>query len=215
MMTSPEIAAIRKDYILASLTENDVDQDAMKQFSRWWNEALASHIDEINAMTLATASAEGVPDARIVLLKGFDEKGFVFFTNYESSKGRQLAANPRAALVFFWKELERQIRISGVVEKVSAEESNDYFNSRPEGSRLGAWASPQSTVIPDRTWLENREEELRKQFDGKAVTRPEHWGGYRLRPLSLEFWQGRASRLHDRIRYVRKGESWKIERLAP
>lgn len=215
MMTSPEIAAIRKDYILASLTENDVDQDAIKQFSRWWNEALASHIDEINAMTLATASAEGVPDARIVLLKGFDEKGFVFFTNYESSKGRQLAANPRAALVFFWKELERQIRISGLVEKVSAEESNDYFNSRPEGSRLGAWASPQSTVIPDRTWLENREEELRKQFDGKAVTRPEHWGGYRLRPLSLEFWQGRASRLHDRIRYVRKGESWKIERLAP
>jgi len=214
-MTSPEIAAIRKDYILASLTENDVDQDAIKQFSRWWNEALASHIDEINAMTLATASAEGVPDARIVLLKGFDEKGFVFFTNYESSKGRQLAANPRAALVFFWKELERQIRISGVVEKVSAEESNDYFNSRPEGSRLGAWASPQSTVIPDRTWLENREEELRTQFDGKAVTRPEHWGGYRLRPLSLEFWQGRASRLHDRIRYVRKGESWKIERLAP
>lgn len=214
-MTSPEIAAIRKDYILASLTENDVDQDAIKQFSRWWNEALASHIDEINAMTLATASAEGVPDARIVLLKGFDEKGFVFFTNYESSKGRQLAANPRAALVFFWKELERQIRISGLVEKVSAEESNDYFNSRPEGSRLGAWASPQSTVIPDRTWLENREEELRKQFDGKAVTRPEHWGGYRLRPLSLEFWQGRASRLHDRIRYVRKGESWKIERLAP
>jgi pyridoxamine 5'-phosphate oxidase len=210
------IADIRKDYKLESLLEKDVDANAIRQFNKWWQEAIHSEIDEVNAMTLATASADGVPAARIVLLKGFDERGFVFFTNYDSFKGLQLAENPRACLVFFWKELERQVRITGLVEKVSAEESDIYFNSRPEGSRIGAWASPQSRVIESREWLEEREKTMSKDFTGKPLERPAHWGGYRVKPINIEFWQGRPSRLHDRIQYSLQGDNtWKIDRLAP
>ncbi len=210
------IAAIRKDYMLKALLEKDVDANAIRQFDKWWQEAIHSEIDEVNAMTLATASADGVPAARIVLLKGYDERGFVFFTNYDSFKGLQMAENPRACLVFFWKELERQVRITGLVEKVSAEESDIYFNSRPEGSRIGAWASPQSQVIESREWLEEREKTIAKDFNGKPVKRPGHWGGYRVKPINIEFWQGRPSRLHDRIQYTLKSDNtWLIERLAP
>lgn len=215
-MTSSTIADIRKDYKLRSLSEKEAAASAIGQFDKWWQEAVHSEIDEVNAMTLATASADGIPAARIVLLKGFDERGFVFFTNYESFKGMQLAENPRACLVFFWKELERQVRITGLVEKVSEEESDLYFNSRPEGSRIGAWASPQSQVIESREWLEEREKTYTKDFTGKPLKRPAHWGGYRVKPVTIEFWQGRPSRLHDRLQYTLQGEnSWKIERLAP
>ena len=210
------IADIRKDYRLQSLLEKDAEPNAFRQFDKWWQEAIHSEIEEVNAMTLATASADGVPSARIVLLKGYDEKGFVFFTNYESFKGKDLAENPRACLVFFWKELERQVRITGLVEKVSAEESDAYFNSRPEGSRISAWVSPQSQVIKDRTWLDERTKELTKKFTVEPVTRPPHWGGYRVQPICIEFWQGRASRLHDRIQYtLQEDAQWTIERLAP
>ncbi|MFL5746316.1 MAG: pyridoxamine 5'-phosphate oxidase [Niastella sp.] len=210
------IADIRKDYKLQSLSEKDAAPDAIVQFNTWWQEAIQSEIDEVNAMTLATASADGIPAARIVLLKGFDDRGFVFFTNYESFKGMQLAENPRACLVFFWKELERQVRITGLVEKVSDAESDAYFNSRPEGSRIGAWASPQSQVIESREWLQEREKTYAKDFSGKPLQRPAHWGGYRVKPVTIEFWQGRPSRLHDRLQYTLEGNNeWKIERLAP
>lgn len=210
------IADIRTDYRQRSLSEKDVQANPIAQFSKWWAEAIDAQIDEVNAMTLATASIDGVPAARIVLLKGFDDRGFMFFTNYESFKGQQLAENPRACLVFFWKELERQVRITGLVEKASAEESDAYFNSRPEGSRLGAWVSPQSQVIGNREWLDEEENRKKKEFDGKTITRPGHWGGYIVKPVIVEFWQGRASRLHDRIQYTldEKG-NWLIERLAP
>lgn len=214
-MTST-IADIRKDYKLQSLSEKDAVPNAIAQFNNWWQEAIHSEIDEVNAMTLATASADGIPAARIVLLKGFDDRGFVFFTNYESFKGMQLAENPRACLVFFWKELERQVRITGLVEKVSDLESDAYFNSRPEGSRIGAWASPQSQVIESREWLQEREKTYAKDFSGKPLIRPAHWGGYRVKPVTIEFWQGRPSRLHDRLQYTLEGNNeWKIERLAP
>jgi len=210
------IASIRKEYKLQTLLENEISQDPFQQFKKWWNEALHSQIEEANAMTLATASGDGVPSARIVLLKGFDEKGFVFFTNYESYKGMQLLENPRACLVFFWKELERQIRITGLVEKTSNQTSDEYFNSRPEGSRIGAVASPQSRVITDRNWLELNEEIMRLRFEGKEIKRPMHWGGYRVKPVTIEFWQGRPNRMHDRIQYnLQEDASWKIERLAP
>jgi pyridoxamine 5'-phosphate oxidase len=173
---------------------------------------VASEIVEVNAMTLATASSDGLPSARIVLLKGFNEKGFSFFTNYKSFKAKQLEENPRACLVFFWKELERQVRITGLISKSSATESEDYFNTRPEGSRIGAIISPQSEIIPDRMWLEERA----NKFDSAAIRRPEHWGGYVARPITIEFWQGRSNRLHDRIQYTLEQDgSWKIERLAP
>jgi len=224
---SYEIADIRKDYKLASLEEADVAANPIDQFTRWWNEAVASQIDEVNAMTLATANAAGVPAARIVLLKGYNPNGFIFFTNYESDKGKNLAQNPKAALVFFWKELERQIRIEGTVEKVSAEESDRYFNSRPASSRIGAWASPQSAVIENRLVIEQNVERYSSIFANDSIERPDHWGGYIVKPTSIEFWQGRSSRLHDRIRYVlensaynaatdtRTDLNWKIERLAP
>ncbi len=210
------IADLRKDYKQRSLSEKDVQTNPIKQFAAWWEEAMAAEIDEVNAMTLATASADGVPSARIVLLKGFDEKGFVFFTNYQSFKGMQLTENPRACLVFFWKELERQVRITGLVEQVSSKESDDYFNSRPEGSRIGAWASPQSRVISDRSWLDKEEDKFREVFRSKPLVRPDHWGGYRVKPVIVEFWQGRSSRLHDRIQFTLQDEGgWLIERLAP
>jgi pyridoxamine 5'-phosphate oxidase len=224
---SNEIADIRKDYKLASLEEADVAANPIDQFTRWWSEAVASQIDEVNAMTLATANAAGVPAARIVLLKGYNPNGFIFFTNYESDKGKNLAQNPKAALVFFWKELERQIRIEGTVEKVSTEESDRYFNSRPASSRIGAWASPQSAVIENRLVIEQNVERYSSIFANDSIERPDHWGGYIVKPTSIEFWQGRSSRLHDRIRYVlensaynaatdtRSDLNWKIERLAP
>ena len=210
------IADIRKEYKLRSLSEDQAGKDPFSQFTKWWKEALDSGVEEVNAMTLATASADAMPDARIVLLKGFDERGFTFFTNYDSSKGEQLLENPRAALVFFWRELERQVRISGLVAQVSAKESDDYFNSRPEGSRIGAWASPQSQVIESREWLEEKELELKGQLSTGEISRPPHWGGYRVRPTRVEFWQGRPSRLHDRLLYsLQEKGDWKIQRLAP
>ncbi len=210
------IADIRKDYILSSLSESDVEKDPMVQFERWWAEALNSDITEVNAMTLATASAEGVPSARIVLLKGFDKDGFIFFTNYESFKGKDLLENPRACLVFFWKELERQVRITGVVNKLDDAANDEYYYSRPTGSQIGAIASPQSHVIENREWLENRVKDLSEEFSNKKITRPLNWGGYIVQPVSVEFWQGRESRLHDRIQYtLQEGGNWMIERLAP
>ena len=210
------IADIRKDYKLQSLSEKDADKNPLIQFEKWWNEATQSHIEEVNAMTLATSSRDGIPSARIVLLKGFNKDGFVFFTNYNSYKGIQLLENPRACLVFFWKELERQIRITGLVEKINAKDSDEYFNSRPQGSRIGAIASPQSQVIINRNWLEQNEKNIQQQFEGKEIKRPENWGGYRVKPVSIEFWQGRASRLHDRLQYsLNDNAEWIIERLAP
>lgn len=210
------IADIRRDYSLKTLTETEVTENPFQQFADWWQQAIDSKIDEVNAMTLATASLEGVPSARIVLLKGYDENGFVFFTNYESAKGQELTENPRATLLFFWKELERQVRITGLVEKVSARENDEYFFSRPTGSQVGAWASPQSHVIENRDWLENKVKELETKFSSEQLTRPAHWGGYRVKPVIIEFWQGRSSRLHDRIQYtLQENNSWKIERLAP
>jgi pyridoxamine 5'-phosphate oxidase len=210
------IADIRKDYKLQTLSEKGILKDPYAQFNKWWQEVLNSGIDEPNAMTLATAAADGMPDARIVLLKGFDEKGFAFYTNYNSIKGQQLLENPRAALVFFWKELERQVRISGLVSLAPANMSDDYFNSRPEGSRIGAWASPQSEPIDNREWLEANEQRIKELWTGNKIPRPGHWGGYVVKPVKMEFWQGRPSRLHDRIQYsLQNTGAWKIERLAP
>jgi pyridoxamine 5'-phosphate oxidase len=208
------IADIRKDYTLKSLSEEDVANNPFDQFAIWWNEAIASNIDEVNAMTLATVSKEFKPSARIVLLKDYDTNGFTFFTNYNSQKGEDLLQNPNATICFFWKELQRQVRIEGVVEKVSNEINDTYFNSRPEGSKLGAWASPQSKVIESRNVLIENEAKFKEQF-GNEIKRPPHWGGYRLIPNYLEFWQGRSNRLHDRICYKLENDSWKIERLAP
>ncbi|MBC7866847.1 MAG: pyridoxamine 5'-phosphate oxidase [Gloeobacteraceae cyanobacterium ES-bin-316] len=209
------IAAIRKDYMLQTLNETAAEQDAFKQFGKWWQDAVNSSIDEVNAFTLATSTLEGKPSARIVLLKGYDENGFVFFTNYASNKGNELARNPQACMVFFWKELERQIKIEGSVEKVSSEESDDYFASRPEGSRIGAWASPQSAVIENREVIEQNALKYQQQFTGQAIPRPKHWGGFRIKPTLIEFWQGRPSRLHDRLQFTLLEGAWKIERLAP
>jgi pyridoxamine 5'-phosphate oxidase len=209
------ISSIRKDYQLRSLSESDVHASPVVQFSQWWDEALKSDIDEVNAMTLSTITSAGRPSARIVLLKGFDERGFVFYTNYESDKGQQLDANPFASLVFFWKELERQVRIEGRCERVSAEESDEYYYSRPVGSRLGAWASPQSKVIEGREILDKNAEALLQKYASGEVPRPPHWGGYRVIAETIEFWQGRSNRLHDRIKYSNQDQTWKIERLAP
>lgn len=201
---------------MQSLLETGVADDPFVQFDSWWDDAVKSELNEINAMTLATASATGMPSARIVLLKSVSEAGFVFFTNYNSQKGKELEENPRACLVFFWKELERQIRITGMVQKVSVEESDEYFNSRPEGSRIGAWASPQSSVIESREIIEINIANYARQFAKGEIARPPHWGGYIVIPSVIEFWQGRPNRLHDRIQYSKITDgSWKIERLAP
>jgi len=214
-MTNP-IADIRKDYSTRKLTEDSISADPIQQFRNWWNDAIKSEIDEVNAMTLATASSDGFPSARIVLLKGFTEEGFIFFTNYQSFKGTQLEENPKACLVFFWKELERQVRITGLVQKISAEASDAYFYSRPPGSQVGAIASPQSQVIESREWLDEQYRELKKELKKGTAKRPEHWGGFIVKPVVVEFWQGRPSRLHDRLQYTldEKG-GWKLERLAP
>jgi len=210
-----QIADIRTDYKLKSLSESDVSNNPFKQFGIWWNEAIQANLEEVNAMTLSTASKEGRPSSRIMLLKGYDEKGFVFFTNYESNKGKNIADNPYVSLLFFWKELERQVRIEGTIEKLETEYSDEYFYSRPVGSRIGAWASKQSSVIESRTKLEADFKEFANQFDGIDVPRPDHWGGYRVVPNKIEFWQGRSNRLHDRIVYELDNAAWRIKRLSP
>jgi pyridoxamine 5'-phosphate oxidase len=212
---SNSIADIRIDYRLKSFLEADAATDPYTQFGQWWLEAVESKIEEVNAMTLATATVDGFPSARIVLLKGYDKNGFVFFTNYQSQKGQEIAANPKACLLFFWKELERQVRIEGSIEKISAADSEIYFKSRPLGSRIGAWCSPQSTVIKDRSILDKNVTHFTNKFINEEVPRPEHWGGYIVKPTAIEFWQGRSSRLHDRLRYTAISEGWKLERLAP
>lgn len=211
-----DIADIRQDYKLKTLEESDVDPDPIVQFSKWWDEAVASDIPEVNAMALSTVDGDGQPASRIVLLKGFDENGFVFFTNYLSSKASQMEHNDRVSLIFFWKELERQVRIQGTVSKTSAEQSDKYFQSRPLGSQVGAWASPQSQRVTSREIIEENVREIEKKFDGKTVTRPLHWGGYVVKPNLMEFWQGRSNRLHDRIQFHQvHGRLWEINRLAP
>jgi pyridoxamine 5'-phosphate oxidase len=207
-----DLSILRTDYAGEPLTEHDVHSDPVIQFEKWLDQALDAQVAEPNAMTLSTADAHGQPSGRIVLLKGLEQGGFVFYTNYGSRKGREIEQNPKAALTFFWHELARQVRIEGTLYKVSAQTSDNYFKSRPLESRIGARVSPQSQVIPNRQWLEDR---FSAESQHPDPARPAHWGGYVLKPHFFEFWQGRPSRLHDRIRYLPAGESWKIERLAP
>lgn len=209
------IADIRKDYKLKELLEAEINLDPIQQFEKWWQEVLNAEISEPNAMTLCTVSAEGTPSARIVLLKGLDSTGFVFFSNYNSHKAKDIAGNARVSLVFFWKELERQVRIEGLAEKVSEEESDNYFNSRPKESRIGAWSSPQSQVIESRDWLNQAVSEFSNRFESNPLVRPAFWGGYRVKPAKVEFWQGRPNRLHDRLQYSLTDEKWRVDRLAP
>jgi len=212
---SRHVADLRKEYTRAGLSESEVAADPVEQFQRWFDEALAADLHEPNAMTVATATRDGRPSARVVLLKGFDRRGFVFYTNYEGRKGREIEENPRAALLFYWGELERQVRIEGPVSRTPEGESDSYYASRPRGSRLGAWASEQSRAVEGREVLEERVQALEAEYEGRGVPRPAFWGGYRVEPEVVEFWQGRESRLHDRIVYRREGGGWKTERLQP
>lgn len=210
-----DIAALRENYTKGSLDVSDVSLSPLEQFQKWFDEAVASKLLEPNALLLSTVTTDGKPSARIVLLKGLDN-GFKFYTNYLSRKGRELSENPNACITFFWNELERQVRIEGTIEKTSPEESDEYFKSRPKSSQIGAWTSDQSRVIENREVLEEREQYLLKEFGEDIIPRPPHWGGYRLVPTYIEFWQGRPSRLHDRIAYsLLENEEWKIERLSP
>jgi pyridoxamine 5'-phosphate oxidase len=210
------IANMRKVYQLQSLSEKDVMDDPIKQFENWWQHAIETKVVEPNAMTLATCNASGKPSARIVLLKEIKKKGFVFFTNYESRKGKEIEENGFAALVFFWKELERQIRIEGAVKKISGEESDEYFSLRPRESQIGAWSSPQSSVIKNADFLQENVKKFNQKFQSEKIPRPDFWGGYIVEPASMEFWQGRPGRLHDRLQYsLDKNKNWIINRLAP
>ena len=211
-----DIADIRRDYQLASLDEATSMAHPMDQFTIWWNDAIESNIDEVNAFVLSTIKASGVPSARVVLLKGYTPEGFMFFTNYESAKGQDIEQHPKVAMNFFWKELERQVRITGTIEKVSTEESEKYFKSRPKESQIGAWSSPQSRIIPDRAFLEEIVAENAEKFKEGEIPLPPHWGGYIVKPFEMEFWQGRSSRLHDRIQYSLHADGhWVRVRLAP
>ena len=209
------IADIRINYSKKSLDESDAAKNAIDMFELWWNEAMESDITEVNAMTVATVK-DGVPNARVVLLKAFDERGFVFYTNYDSTKGHEIEENPNVAVVIFWKELERQVRIRGTVERTTVQESIDYFNSRPEGSKLGAWSSTQSLVVAGKGWLKETFDYYSERFKRGVIPKPPHWGGYRVKPTEIEIWQGRPSRMHDRLLYtLQENGEWKIERLAP
>jgi pyridoxamine 5'-phosphate oxidase len=214
-MVKKNLAGLRQEYAASALNEKAMHAHPFEQFSNWFDLAAESGIAEPNAMTLATVDSHGMPHARVVLLKALDETGFVFYTNYHSEKAKQLAQNPQASILFFWIELQRQVRISGTVKKVTASESDEYFNIRPRASQLGALASPQSQVIPGREHLEQRFSLLEKQYSEKPITRPKNWGGYRLTPIRIEFWQGRANRLHDRLVYEKSGTHWVKKRLAP
>ncbi len=210
-----DIASIRRDYQMASLDEAASAASPMDQFTHWWEDATTSNIDEVNAFVLSTVDANRAPASRVVLLKGYTPEGFIFFTNYDSDKGKEVAANPNVAMNFFWKELERQVRITGTIKKISAEESAEYFHSRPLGSQVGAWSSPQSQIIPNREFLEKSFAENTKKYKEGTVPLPPHWGGYIVHPTQVEFWQGRSSRLHDRIRYSFENHQWTKVRLAP
>ena len=219
-LTRPEgasiaIADLRQDYRYQALLESDISADPFEQFQIWFDQAVAAELPEPNAMTLATVTTEGRPAARMVLLKGCSPEGFVFYTNYQSRKGQELTQTPHAALVFWWAELERQVRIEGAISKISDAETEAYFHSRPRGSQIGAWASEQSEVVCDRTLLETRLQDLEQQYRDLPIPRPPHWGGYRLTPNMIEFWQGRPNRLHDRLCYRLAKQEWQIERLSP
>lgn len=210
-----KIEALRREYSHRTLSEDDVAESPVEQFAIWFRQVLAADLPDPNAMTLATASASGEPSARIVLLKGFDESGFRFYTNYKSRKGRELTENPHASLCFYWAALERQVRIEGTVEKMSREDSAEYFSKRPRLSQLGAWASSQSKRVQSRETLDKNFEEMKARFEGEEIPLPDFWGGFELAPHYIEFWQGRPSRLHDRIVYEKEDGDWKIKRLSP
>ncbi len=215
MASAADLRKLRKEYTQGGLHESDADLDPIEQFRRWFDETLAANLHEPNAVTLATATPTGKPSARVVLLKGYDAKGFVFYTNHEGRKGRELAENPHCALVFYWGELERQVRIEGRAFRVSEKDSDAYYGSRPRGSRLGAWVSAQSQPIGGRETLEERLRELEVEYEGREIPRPPFWGGYRVEPEAIEFWQGRENRLHDRLLYSRTEDGWGMERLQP
>lgn len=211
-----DLSDYRKSYEYSELTREQSEANPFDQFKKWFEEVEKTNgVDEVNAMTISTIGLDGFPKSRVVLLKSYDKEGFVFFTNYESEKGKALAANPNICISFFWPNLERQVIIKGTAERVSEKTSTDYFQSRPEGSRLGAWVSPQSEIIPNREFLEKRQQEFEAEFKDQQIPKPPHWGGYRVVPVSFEFWQGRPNRLHDRLLYSISETSWECNRLAP